>query len=34
MIAAITLAHRATLVSRNVKDFRRVPGMQVENWAD
>src|SRR5215510_14882503 len=34
LIAAITLANRATLVTRNVKDFRKVPGLQVENWAD
>jgi tRNA(fMet)-specific endonuclease VapC len=34
LIAAITLANRATLVSRNLKDFRQVPGLQVENWAD
>jgi tRNA(fMet)-specific endonuclease VapC len=34
LIAAITLAHRATLVSRNMKDFRQVTGLQVENWAD
>ncbi len=34
LIAAITLANRATLVSRNLKDFRLVPGLQVENWAD
>jgi tRNA(fMet)-specific endonuclease VapC len=34
LIAAITLAHKATLVSRNLKDFRLVPGLQVENWAD
>jgi tRNA(fMet)-specific endonuclease VapC len=34
LIAAIALANRATLVSRNEKDFRRVPGLPVENWAD
>ncbi len=34
LIAAITLASRATLVTRNLKDFRRVPGLQIENWAD
>jgi tRNA(fMet)-specific endonuclease VapC len=34
LIAAITLAKRATLVSRNLKDFRLVPGLQIENWAD
>ncbi|HWG43095.1 MAG TPA: type II toxin-antitoxin system VapC family toxin [Gemmataceae bacterium] len=34
LIAAITLANRATLVTRNVKDFRQMPGLQIENWAD
>jgi tRNA(fMet)-specific endonuclease VapC len=34
LIAAITLANRATLVTRNLKDFRLVPRLQVENWAD
>ncbi len=31
-ISAITLAHDATLLSRNLKDFRRVPGLKVEDW--
>ena len=31
-IAAITLVHAATLVSRNLRDFDRVPGLRVENW--
>ena len=34
LIASIALAHRATLVTRNEKDFRLIPGLQVENWAD
>jgi len=34
LIASIVLAHRATLVTRNLKDFRQIPGLQVENWAD
>jgi tRNA(fMet)-specific endonuclease VapC len=32
LMAAITLANRATLISRNLKDFRQVPGLQFENW--
>jgi tRNA(fMet)-specific endonuclease VapC len=31
-IAATALIHQATLLSRNLKDFRRVPGLQVEDW--
>jgi tRNA(fMet)-specific endonuclease VapC len=34
LIAAITLANHATLVTRNLKDFRQVQGLQFENWAD
>ena len=34
LIASIALAHRATLVTRNVQHFRQVPGLNVENWAD
>jgi tRNA(fMet)-specific endonuclease VapC len=33
-IAAIVLEHNATLVTRNVKDFQRVPGLKIENWAE
>jgi tRNA(fMet)-specific endonuclease VapC len=31
-IAAIAIAHDATLLSRNLADFRKVPGLKVEDW--
>jgi tRNA(fMet)-specific endonuclease VapC len=31
-IAAITLVHDATLLSRNLVDFKKVPGLKVEDW--
>ncbi len=34
MNAAIALAHDATVVTRNTKDFAPIPGLKVENWAD
>ena len=34
LIAAVAVANRAVLASRNLKDFQRVPGLRVENWAD
>ena len=33
-IACITLAHDATLLTRNTSDFARVPGLKFENWLD
>jgi len=33
-IAAICLAHDATLLTRNVADFTGLPGLRVENWVD
>jgi hypothetical protein len=32
-IAALVLSHGATLLSRNLADFRRTPDLQVEDWA-
>jgi tRNA(fMet)-specific endonuclease VapC len=34
LIASIALAHAATVVTRNVKHFRQIPGLKVENWID
>ena len=31
-IAAIAAAHEALLLSRNLADFRKVPGLRVEDW--
>jgi tRNA(fMet)-specific endonuclease VapC len=33
-IAAICIAHDATLLTRNVNDFRELDGLRVENWLD
>jgi tRNA(fMet)-specific endonuclease VapC len=34
LIASITLANRATLVTRNLRHFQQIPGLRVENWVD
>ncbi|MFT4267458.1 MAG: VapC toxin family PIN domain ribonuclease, partial [Xenophilus sp.] len=33
-IAAITLGHDLTTVTRNTREFARVPGLRVEDWYD
>ena len=33
-IAAICLAHDMMLLTRNLVDFDKVPGLRVENWLD
>jgi tRNA(fMet)-specific endonuclease VapC len=32
-IAAITLAHGGILLSRNLKDFEKVPGLTIQDWS-
>ena len=31
-IAAITIANDATLLTRNVVDFQRIPNLRIEDW--
>lgn len=34
LIACIALAHNALLITRNIKDFYKVPGLRIDNWVD
>ena len=33
-IAAICLVHDGLLLTRNLSDFAKIPGLRVENWLD
>jgi tRNA(fMet)-specific endonuclease VapC len=32
-IAATVLQHSGVIVTRNVRDFQRIPGLQIEDWS-
>jgi len=34
LIAATALVHDLTLVTHNVRDFHRVPGLRIQDWID
>ncbi len=34
LIASISIANRATLVTRNTRHFKQIPGVRVVNWVD
>jgi tRNA(fMet)-specific endonuclease VapC len=34
LIAGIALANALTLITRNTREFARVPGLRLENWFD
>ena len=33
LIAAVAIANRSTLLTRNLADFNRIPGLRAEDWS-
>ena len=34
LLASVALANKATLVTRNLRHFRQIPNLSLENWVD
>ena len=34
LIASIAIARHSVLVTRNLRHFRQIPGVKLENWVD
>ena len=34
LVASVALANHATLVTRNLRHFRQIPNLDLENWVD
>ena len=34
LVAATARSHNATLVTNNIREFKRVPGLRLESWCD
>jgi tRNA(fMet)-specific endonuclease VapC len=34
LIASIAIANKSTLVTRNLRHFKQIPGLSIENWVD
>jgi tRNA(fMet)-specific endonuclease VapC len=33
LIASVTLAHHGVLLTRNLRHYRQITGLQIEDWA-
>jgi tRNA(fMet)-specific endonuclease VapC len=34
LITSIAIANKSTLVTRNLRHFKQIPGLSIENWVD